>query len=134
MAAPTGLSKYLMDDPDERALHRGNVIGKRPMDGLPVRGDGGARRDMVGDQADEVPIVCDYRAQMFRMWLPEEAKLYVQVCDHVANGAFKIIARREILAEGAETGLPGQEMKIWLEWAQLYGQAEDPRERMGGGR
>lgn len=135
MSIASGLSKYSWGSAEEADQGHGHLVGRRPSDHLPVRGGGGPGvPDMRGDEADELPVACDFRAGMFRMWVPEENAAYVKVMDRIYNGAYSVLVRREILAGEPETGLPGEQMKIWLEWAQVYAQAPSTDPHPGGRR
>jgi hypothetical protein len=118
--AVNGLSKFAWGDADNDYVHPGTVVGRRPSDGMPVIGTPGQVPNMVGEQADELPVTMSYQARMFKMWIPADVAAYVGVMDHVHAEQARCLFRREILAEQDETALPGQQMKIWMEWGQIY--------------
>jgi hypothetical protein len=120
---PSGLAKYVYKDASERSLHQGQIVGRSPSNGLPVRGNGRAP-DMIGDQADDLPIVSDYYARMFCLWDEEDVQAYVTIMDHAANGQYVIMDRVKIPVEKDPSGQHGGHLKVWLEWSQVYVQAE----------
>jgi hypothetical protein len=113
----------------------GTVVGHRAPEGFPILSPSGAVPDLKGDQIDELParLACD--AHMFLMWVDADREAYVRIMDAVANGQASITARRELIAKTEETGLVGENLKIWLEWGTVYLVAEPPRQNVPlGGR
>lgn len=110
-----GYAKYFgAEDP---ALHGGRIVGYA--NGLPVRGE--VPPSLTDEEYDELERVCDFKCQIFRLWVDEEREQYIQIMDRVANQRFSLRDRRVREVEGQE--YPA----IYLEWTQIYAQAPPTR-------
>ncbi len=109
------LNKYFASHHD--AAEHGNIVGFQP-DGFPVRGT--AVPNLVGDQADELPLVGDFKCRTFCTWLPEDMAAYEVVMDRVANKQF-------YLQKELELPVPEQGgWRLFVTWVQVYAQAPSP--------
>ncbi len=96
--------------------------------GVPIRGNAEFLR---GEEREQLPHYCDFKAEWFRMWVPEERDRYILIMDHAYNGMFTIRQRRDV--EVPRTGDDGCDLKIWLEWVQWYAEAGKPTMAPGFG-
>lgn len=107
------LSKYFGQQ--DQDLYGGHVAGYG-LDGYPIIGNTAPM--LTQGELESLPLVANFKAAFFRMWLPEEANAYIKVQDHVANGQFFQKARRDIPVSGI-AGQDGDTLKIYLEWVQV---------------
>jgi hypothetical protein len=109
---PGLLSKYFGQDPD---LYVGSVVGR--IDRYPVIG--GSVPFLTQQEADDAPLVSQFRSRWFCLWKPADLELFVRIMDHVYNGEFLVKHRRDVpVPEVTEDG-PGGSLKVWLEWVQI---------------
>lgn len=97
-------------------LYGGRVAG-RSGDGFPVMG--AAAPHLRQDEFDALPLVSNFHAQWFRMWVPEDLEKYHRVMDHVCNNEFFIKGRYDVAVPDHPADEPGGSLKVWLEWVQV---------------
>ena len=87
--------------------------------GFPVRG--GQPTDLKQTEFENLDHTFDFKAQSFRLWLPDELQAYLEVMDRIANGWYaQRFCERHWSEEHAAP-------VIWLEWLQIYGEITNGR-------
>lgn len=108
--ALAGLQKYheIAGGPE----HGGSLHWPGTPDGFPVRGESVPL--MRDQEAAALPVVMDYHAQMFRTWVADEYRQFLEVMDRCSNSWYGLRKRIDRWDE-QHNGL-----HIWLEWVQVY--------------
>lgn len=115
---PSGsLLKYFNDKggPD----HGGTLHWPGTIDGYPFRGE--VVPNLTQRELEEVPLVLDYHARSFKMWVPEEADLFVKIMDRIGNGIYMQHKRFDNYVP------EHMDYVVRLEWFQIYGEHPSAR-------
>lgn len=67
--------------------------------------------DLVGDQAENLPLRVKFHSGLFKMWDEVSKAAYDDVCNHIASGVWMRKKERERWVD--------QGMEIWLEWYEV---------------
>lgn len=71
--------------------------------------------DLVGTQADELPIRLKFRSGLFQMWDEKQKDQYDDICNHIAS---QVYMRKKERERWVDKGI-----EIWLEWYEMYNEA-----------
>ncbi len=71
--------------------------------------------DLVGDQADNLPVRLKFGSGLFKMWEADQKARYDDICNHIASGVYM---RKKELERWVDQGI-----EIWLEWYEMYNEA-----------
>lgn len=95
--------------------HDGELVWPGTPDGLPMRVTGSARPLLRNEELEDAPIVCDAKAKVFNLSIPEDLLEYQGILDRYANGWYDIISKAEMYDQTI------QNWRVKLEWIQKYG-------------
>lgn len=115
------LFKYFREqDPD---IHGSGQLLNWPgaPNGLPVRTPKGEPLPLLKqhEQDELFGTVGDFKHRVFKLWEPEDDRLYDYVQDRIKNGWFRECRRYDVWKDEHDN------MLVYLEWVQLYAVAEN---------
>lgn len=110
--------KYVNIGQNESAeVHGGMLNWPGNGEGFPVRGPAALLKQ---DEIDELPLVSDFKSQLFKLADPEDKKKFDAIQDRVMDGWY-CIRKRIDTDDPVNVGYP----IVWLEWVQLYAEVPD---------
>lgn len=101
-------------------LHKGPITGITPT-GMLMRGNHVA--NMRDDEMESLEPSHEMHARFFCMWREADLAEYIEIMQFVVDGYFRVLRSREIDCPDDDNK---PSLKLWLEWAQLYVEPQDP--------
>jgi hypothetical protein len=107
--------KFFQDTGGPETEHGGTIHWPGTVDGFPYRGE--EIPNLKQHEAADVPLALDYRSALFCLWKKEDKEQFDIIMDRIVNGWYMQHKRDDQWIESK------QHYTVWLEWAQIYGEA-----------